>query len=84
MWQVIGWIIWCLLVLFAISLTFGCWKYIKTGQRLQMATCIQTLFFWIVVILFLIFEWDKVHIIWIALLAFFGAQILAIGVGFKK
>jgi hypothetical protein len=77
--EIIGWVIWCMLVLFAISLTFGCWKYIKEGRGFQLATGIQALLFWIVVILFLMFGWNKIHIIWIAPLAFFTAQILAIG-----
>ena len=77
--EIIGWIIWFIMVLFAISLTFGCWKYIKAGQGFQLATGVQALFFWIIAVLFLIFEWDKIHIIWMAPLSFFIAQFLAIG-----
>lgn len=73
-----------MLVFFAFSLTLGCWKYIKAGQGFQMATGVQAIFFWIIVVLFLVFGWNKIHILWIAPLAFFVAQILTIGRGLSK
>lgn len=82
--EIIGWIIWGVLIFLATSLTFGCWKYIKEGRGFQLATGIQALLFWIVAILFLTFGWNKVHIIWVTFLAFFIAQILVISGMFSK
>jgi len=79
MWEIIGWIIWAMLAFFAASFAFGCRTYMKSGQSFQWATGIQTFFFWLIAILFLVFGWNKLHILWVTPVAFFAAQFLAIG-----
>jgi len=79
MWQIIGWIIWGLLVFFAISWAFGCRTYAKSGQGFQLATGVQTFYFWIIAFLFLVFEWNKLHILWVTPIAFFTANLLVHG-----
>ncbi len=79
MWQIIGWIIWAILAFFAISFVFGCRKYAKSGKGFQWATGVQTFFFWTIAILFLIFGWNKLHILWITPVMFFVAQFLVLG-----
>ena len=79
MWQIIGWIIWGILALLALSFVFSCRVYAQSGKEFQWATGVQTFFFCIIAILFLIFEWNKLHILWITLAAFFIAPLIVLG-----
>ena len=79
MWQIIGWVVWVILAFLAVSFAWGCRSYAKSGQAFQWATAVQTFFWWLIAILFLIFEWNKLHILWIAPIAFFSAQFLVLG-----
>jgi len=76
MWQIIGWIAWGILAFLALSFVFSCRVYAKSGKEFQWATGVQTFFFCIIAILFLIFEWNKLHILWAVPVAFFVAQFL--------
>lgn len=78
MWLISGWIIWGILVFFALSFAFGCRTYMKRGQGFQMATGVQTFFFWIIAILFVLFGWNKLHILWLFPVAFFTAQFFSL------
>lgn len=79
MLQIIGWVIWILLVLLFFSLVLGCRNSAKSGKNFQWATGTQALFLFLIAILFLIFDWKKLHILWIAPSGFFLAQILILG-----
>ena len=79
MWQMIGWISWGIIGFLALSFAWGCRSYVKAGHGFQQATGVQTFFWWFIFILFLIFGWNKLHILWIAPIAFFSAQYLALG-----
>ena len=79
MWQIIGWIIWGIVAFLAISFAWGCRSYSKSRQGFQWATGVQTFFSWVIAILFLIFEWNKLHMLWIAPILFFSAQLLVLG-----
>lgn len=77
--QIIGWIIWGIVIFFALSFAYGCRTYAKAGQGFQWATGVQTFFFWLIAILFLIFGWNKLHILWITTITFVGSQFLVLG-----
>lgn len=79
MWQIIGWIIWGILAFLAFSFAFGCRSYAKSGRGFQWATGAQALFLFLTAILFLVFGWNKLHILWVAPIAFFLAQLLVLG-----
>ena len=79
MWQIIGWIIWAVLAYYAVLFAFGCRRFAKSGQGFQLATGVLTFFFWVIAILFLIFRWNKLHILWVVPAAFFSAQFLVHG-----
>jgi len=79
MWGIIGWTIWGVTAFLAISFAFGCRRYAKSGQEFQWTTGVQTFFWWIIATLFLIFDWNKLHILWIAPICFFSAQLLVLG-----
>ena len=79
MWHMIGWIAWGIIVFLAVSFAWGCRSYAKSGHGFQWATGVQTFFWWVISILFLVFGWNKLHILWIAPIAFFSARFLALG-----
>jgi len=79
MLQIIGWITWIILVLLSFSLVLGCRNSAKSGKNFQWATGTQALFLFLIAILFLILDWKKLHILWIAPVAFFSAQFLVLG-----
>jgi hypothetical protein len=79
MWQIIGWVVWGIVAFLAISFARGCRSYAKSGQGFQWASGVQTFFWWLIAIIFLIFEWNKLHILWIAPISFFSAQFLVLG-----
>ena len=78
MLQIIGWIVWGIVTFLAIALTRGwvCRSYSRQGKAYRRATLVQTFVLWVIVILFLLFEWNKLHLIWIAPILFFSAQAL--------
>lgn len=78
---IVGWIIWGVLVCFALTWAWSARVYIKRGQGepVQFTTATQTMFLWFTVILFPIFNWNKLHILWVAPISIFLAQILTIG-----
>jgi hypothetical protein len=79
MWILIGWIVWGIVAFLALSFAWGCRSYTKSGRGFQWATGVVTFFWWLIAVLFLIFGWNKLHILWIAPISYFAAQILAIG-----
>jgi hypothetical protein len=79
MWQTIGWMLWAIIVFLSISFAWGCRSYAKTKRSFQWSTGIQTFFWWVIAILFLVFKWNKLHILWIAPIAFFSADFFAFG-----
>ncbi|MDD5010722.1 MAG: hypothetical protein PHQ00_01210 [Phycisphaerae bacterium] len=68
---VFGWILWGILVFYVILMAWACRAYTNPGDKnlfkctLQWANIIQAVFFLVVTILFLIFRWNKLHILWV-------------------
>ena len=79
MLEILGWILWLGVAFLCVSFAVGCRLYAKRGQGFQWGTAIQTLFWWILAILFLVTKWNKLHLIWLAPAAFFAAPFLALG-----
>lgn len=77
--EIISWLIWGILVWFAVSWAIGCRVYVKSGRGIQWATASQTLFLCIISILFLIFDWNKLHILWIAPISILATGLIMIG-----
>jgi len=75
---IIGWIAWSVVAFLALSFSYGCRKYASTGLGFQWATGVQTLFLWIIAILFLITPINKLHIIWLAPIAWLLSQRIAL------
>ena len=78
MWSVIGWIAWAVVAFLALTFAYGCRRYTAAGQGFQWATGIQTLFWLVISVVFLLTPLNKLHIIWLLPLGFFSAQFIAL------
>ena len=72
MWQTIGWIIWGILALLAVWGVFINRKQVKSGQDFNFSGGMVILFVWIIAVLFLVFGWNKLHILWVLPIALFS------------
>ena len=66
MWQIIGWIIWSVTTLLAITGIVKCRKTGRSENGFDGITGILTFSLWLISILFLVFDWNKLHILWTA------------------
>lgn len=82
MGEIIGWIAWVVVAFFAVTFVIGLRRYEKSGHGFQWATATQAMFFCIIAVLFLLYDWNKLHIIWVAPLSFVAAIIIFGGVPF--
>lgn len=76
MLNVFGWIIWSLLLSVCVFWSYGCRKYSQSAHGVMWQTITSTLFFWIILIVFLIFDWNKLHILWLAPLVWLLSQFV--------
>ena len=76
--SIVGWVLWCIVLYFAVSLAIGCRRYAASGQHFMWATAIQTFFAWALVIGFLSGQESKLHLIWMIPVLFFVAQWVAL------
>lgn len=77
--EIVGWIIWVFDAYLALAFAYGCRRYATRDVGFQLATGVQTLFWWVIAIVFLLTPWNKLHIIWLLPLGFFSAQLIALG-----
>jgi hypothetical protein len=77
-WDLVGWLVWAAEALTAISFAWGCRSYTKAGIGFQWATGVQTFFLWVIAVLFLILDWNKLHILWLAPILFLTAPAIAL------
>jgi len=75
---IIGWIGWLFCVYLAASFAWGCRSNAKHGMSFHWATAIQTFFWWLIAIVFLLMPVNKLHILWLLPLAFYGARYLVL------
>ena len=74
----IGWILWTVVVYLALSFVYGTRKYIRAGVPMQEATIVQTFFWWVIAIVFILTGWNKLHVLWIVPIAFYLGQLIGI------
>lgn len=68
---VIGWIVWVFVFFLAVVWALGCRKYARAGRPFTFMTATQTMYLWIVSLLFFLQPVNKLHILWIVPLIFF-------------
>ena len=66
MWQIIGWIIWSLITFLGIAGIYYCRKSANSEQGLDFISSTYICCLWLISILFLVSDWNKLHIIWSA------------------
>ena len=76
MWQIIGWVIWILVALLAVWSALSWRVRAKFGEKLDGEAYVITPSLWIISILFLIFDWHKLHLLWIVPIAFIATPFL--------
>ncbi len=79
MWSVIGWIAWAVAAYLALTFAYGCRKYAAAGQGFQWATGVQTFFWWVISVVFLVAPLNKLHIIWLLPVGFLSGSFIALG-----
>jgi len=75
----IEWVTWSIVVLLALYFAYGCRAYAKSGRSFNLTVGVQTFFFWTIAIVFLVFGWNKLHMLWVTPIAFFAALFLVLG-----
>lgn len=62
--QIIGWLIWVVVLIWAVLWTIG-WRIAAVSQKpMQKSTGVFIFFLWVIDVLFFIFDWNKLHILW--------------------
>lgn len=78
MLQVFGWIAWAAVVFLAVSWTIGCRTKARSSEGFSWAAGIQTLSFYVMSILFLVSDWNKLHMFWLIPAVISGAPFIAL------
>lgn len=78
MLTIIGWIVWSVVAILAGAWAYGLRTFARTSQPFQMATAVQTLFLWIIALIFLLTDYSKLHILWVGPVSFLAASFLAL------
>jgi hypothetical protein len=76
--NVLGWIIWTIIFLLALSWTFGVRKYVSKGSAIPHVTVVQLFFLWAIALVFRFFSFNKLHILWVAPICFFTSIYLTL------
>jgi hypothetical protein len=79
MLQVFGLLAWAVVVFLAISWTIGCRTKARSPEGFSWVAATQVLSFYVVSLLFLVFDWNKLYILWLLPLIIFGAPFIALG-----
>lgn len=74
--QLSGWIVWGLLAGLAIFLALGARISTKSGYNFTKAIAVQTFLLWLSLILFLFFDCNKLHLLWITPAIFIGVNLI--------
>jgi hypothetical protein len=78
MLNILGWTIWGIDAFLALSWAYGLRSYTKKGKPVPIATAVQTFFFWVIAIAFLLVGYSKLHILWLAPFSFFASLFLVL------
>ena len=59
------WIVWVVLAYFALMYPFSIRSDLRHGKIIHPATLLQSLLAWVALVLFVIYPWNKLHILWV-------------------
>jgi len=78
MFYILGWAIWAITTLLAISWAFGIRTYAKQRKPFPITTAVQGFFLWLIAVVFLYASYSKLHILWIAPICFLASFFLTL------
>jgi hypothetical protein len=81
MLNILGWVIWGVVVALALAWTFGLRVYTKKGKSVPVVMAVQGLFLWVIAISFLFVGSSKLHILWVAPVCFVVSFFLTLARG---
>ena len=76
MWDIIGWVIWGILTFLGIWGIFVNRRHVKSGRDFNFTGGMVIVFEWIFIVLFLVFDWSKLHIVWSFPITIFSVPFL--------
>lgn len=76
MLSVADWLVWAIDIFLAASWTYGIRLATRQGESVSIPTAIQTLFFWIIAIVFFLTDHSKLHILWVVPLCFLTSLLV--------
>ena len=79
MLNIIGWVIWSLVLVITASFIYGLIRSIQLKRPFSRAIVIQSILFLVVLFIFYLSDLSKLHLLWVTPVVFFGSGILAIG-----
>jgi len=74
--EIIGWIAWAIVTYLAITFVIGMRMAVARGDNFNWATCVQTIFWWIIAATFLFIPASKLHILWLVPVLFFISMFI--------
>jgi len=74
--DIVRWVLWCIVLWFALSFSYGCRRVIEQGKDFHRITAVQAFLWCIIAIVFLFSDVEKLHILWLIPLVFFGTGIV--------
>jgi hypothetical protein len=75
---IIGWAAWAFSVYLAISSASKCRKMINNRHLFQWTIAVQSLFWWTIVVIFLLFPLNKIHILWLLPILHYCSKFIAL------
>jgi len=69
---------WAFTAYLALTLTYSCRRIVRSGQSFQWITAVQAFFWCVITVVFLLTSLNKLHILWLLPVLFFGAQFLVL------
>jgi len=69
-------VLWAIVLYVAATWTYGVLVYMRRPAGVSYGSIFQAAFAWILAVLFFFTEWNKLHLLWLAPLAWIGSLLL--------
>jgi hypothetical protein len=79
MLAILGWTIWAIVAIFAISWAHSLRRYARQGRSVPTVVAVQTVFLWVIAVLFLFVHYSKLHMLWIVAISWLISFYLILG-----
>jgi hypothetical protein len=79
MLTILGWTVWALVAIFAISWAHSLRGCAKQGRPVPTVVAVQTVFLWVIAVLFLFVHYSKLHMLWVVAISWLISFYLILG-----